>query len=190
MELSSTANTNISGTTDAVEVLSNLHTERGESWTATARRDRFELSDAHDRTYSVSVSTLPYAELSIRVGGVMGTVLEPLPHPLPVMKVNERLWLFSVLATATLSFDGSEVFQEMLRECGILGGAHLVMEADEMAEILRMDVKGMYAAAKKRELPGVKRIGRLLRFSRKAFFEWLNRVESPKKEKQVGRLHS
>jgi hypothetical protein len=95
-----------------------------------------------------------------------------------------------VLASATLAFNGPEAFQETLRACGILGGAHLVMEAPEVAEILRMDVKGVYAAAKTKEIPGGKRIGRLLRFSRKVFFDWLNETGVQGKDKPLGRLRA
>ena len=164
--------------------------ERGEAWAAIAGRQMFELSGFHGGPCKIDVDDLAYSELSERLGTVMGNASEPMPSPLPMLNLNERIWLFSVLAAAALAFDGVEPFHEMLRACGIFGSARLVMDADEVAEILQIDVKGVYTAAAKKEIPGVKRIGRLLRFSRKVFFGWLNGVEAPRKEKPLAGLRA
>ena len=50
--------------------------------------------------------------------------------------------------------------------------AQEVMTADEVAELLRVNRKTIYAAFKHGELPG-RRIGGTIRFSRSRLLEWL-----------------
>ncbi len=47
-----------------------------------------------------------------------------------------------------------------------------VLTAAEAASLLRVNVKSVYDAVKRGEIPGVRRIGRSLRFSRRALVEW------------------
>jgi excisionase family DNA binding protein len=49
----------------------------------------------------------------------------------------------------------------------------LVLTAEEVAELLRVDKKTVYAAAANGELPGVRRIGSRLRFYGPALAKWL-----------------
>ena len=48
-----------------------------------------------------------------------------------------------------------------------------VLTADELAAMLRINRKTVYAAFKAGELPGGKRIGGTIRFSRDAVLRWL-----------------
>lgn len=47
------------------------------------------------------------------------------------------------------------------------------LTVDELATLLRMDRKTVYAAIQRGEIPGVRRIGRALRISRDAVLRWL-----------------
>ena len=49
-----------------------------------------------------------------------------------------------------------------------------VLTVDELAEMLRLDRKTVYDAIARREIPGVRRIGRSIRISRRAVIEWLS----------------
>jgi excisionase family DNA binding protein len=48
-----------------------------------------------------------------------------------------------------------------------------VLTIDELAALLRLDNKTVYAAVARGEIPGVRRIGRVLRASREAVLAWL-----------------
>ncbi|MCC7537548.1 MAG: helix-turn-helix domain-containing protein [Deltaproteobacteria bacterium] len=48
-----------------------------------------------------------------------------------------------------------------------------VLTADEVAALLRLERKTVYAAVQRGEIPGARRIGRAIRFSRSAVLEWL-----------------
>ena len=48
-----------------------------------------------------------------------------------------------------------------------------VLTADEVADLLRVNRKTVYAAFKKGEIPGGRRIGGTIRFSRDRVLEWL-----------------
>lgn len=48
-----------------------------------------------------------------------------------------------------------------------------VLTAAEVAKLLRLNRKSIYAAVERGELPGVQRIGRKLRFGRDAVLAWL-----------------
>lgn len=49
-----------------------------------------------------------------------------------------------------------------------------VLTADEVAEILRVNRKTVYAAFKSGEIPGGRRIGGTIRFSRRRVLQWLD----------------
>ena len=46
------------------------------------------------------------------------------------------------------------------------------MKADELAELLRVNRKTVYEAASRDEIPGIVRLGRVIRFRRKAVLAW------------------
>jgi excisionase family DNA binding protein len=48
-----------------------------------------------------------------------------------------------------------------------------VLTVDELAALLRVDRKSAYAAIERREIPGVRQIGRAYRVSRAAVVAWL-----------------
>lgn len=48
-----------------------------------------------------------------------------------------------------------------------------VLTADEVADLLRVNRKTVYAAFKKGEIPGGRRIGGTIRFSRERVLQWL-----------------
>ncbi len=50
----------------------------------------------------------------------------------------------------------------------------LILKADEVAELLRVDRNTIYEAVKRGEVPGVIRMGRILRFRRDAVVHWLS----------------
>lgn len=52
-----------------------------------------------------------------------------------------------------------------------------VLNVDELAEILRMEERLVYASIKRGEIPGVRRFGKrgIIRISRRVFFDWLHR---------------
>ena len=51
------------------------------------------------------------------------------------------------------------------------GAAHDFLSIDEAAALLRVNRNTLYEAAKRNELPGVVKIGRILRVRRSALFE-------------------
>jgi excisionase family DNA binding protein len=54
-----------------------------------------------------------------------------------------------------------------------------VLTADELAALLRVDRKTVYAAFRAGELPGGRRIGGTIRFSRDAVLRWLEEGRGP-----------
>ncbi|MEI8256141.1 MAG: helix-turn-helix domain-containing protein [Deltaproteobacteria bacterium] len=48
-----------------------------------------------------------------------------------------------------------------------------VMTVDELADLLRVDRKSVYAAIQRNEIPGVQRIGKTLRIHRATVVAWL-----------------
>lgn len=48
-----------------------------------------------------------------------------------------------------------------------------VLTVDEVAALLRVDRKSIYAAVARGEVPGVLRLGRLIRFSREVVLRWI-----------------
>ena len=48
-----------------------------------------------------------------------------------------------------------------------------ILNVDELAELLRMNRKSVYAAIRRGEIPGVRRVGRTIRVSRDAVLKWL-----------------
>ncbi|PRP97680.1 Helix-turn-helix domain protein [Enhygromyxa salina] len=48
------------------------------------------------------------------------------------------------------------------------------LKAEELAELLRINRKTIYEAARRDEIPGAIRIGRVLRFRRDAVLAWMS----------------
>ena len=48
-----------------------------------------------------------------------------------------------------------------------------VLTVDEVAALLRVDRKTLYEAVRRREVPGVVRVGRAIRIGRAAFENWV-----------------
>jgi excisionase family DNA binding protein len=48
-----------------------------------------------------------------------------------------------------------------------------VLTVDELAAFLRLDRKSVYAAVRNGEIPGGRRVGRAIRFSRDTVLRWL-----------------
>jgi len=55
---------------------------------------------------------------------------------------------------------------------------HAVLTADEVAKLLRVNRKTVYAAFKQGEIPGGRRIGGTIRFSRARVLEWLGQGQA------------
>ena len=53
-----------------------------------------------------------------------------------------------------------------------------VMKVNEVAEMLRVDRKTIYSMVERGQIPGVRRLGRCLRFSRRALVRWLDDVDA------------
>ena len=51
-----------------------------------------------------------------------------------------------------------------------------VLNVDEVAEVLRMEERLVYASIKRDEIPGVRRFGKrgIIRVSRRVLFDWLH----------------
>jgi len=49
-----------------------------------------------------------------------------------------------------------------------------VLTVDEAAALLRVDRKSIYESIRRGELPGVVRVGRIIRISRPALLQWLS----------------
>lgn len=52
-------------------------------------------------------------------------------------------------------------------------GESPTLTVDEAAALLRVDRKTLYEAVRRKQIPGVVRIGRVIRISRVAFESWL-----------------
>lgn len=48
-----------------------------------------------------------------------------------------------------------------------------VLSVDELAVLLRLERKTVYAAIRRREIPGVRRFGRVIRVCRSTVIDWL-----------------
>jgi excisionase family DNA binding protein len=48
-----------------------------------------------------------------------------------------------------------------------------LLTAEELAALLRVQPKTVYAAIRRRQIPGIVRVGRLIRISRTAVLAWL-----------------
>jgi excisionase family DNA binding protein len=55
---------------------------------------------------------------------------------------------------------------------------HEALTVDEVAHLLRVDRKSVYAMIQRHELPGVRRIGKAIRISRTAVVAWLRDGQS------------
>jgi excisionase family DNA binding protein len=55
---------------------------------------------------------------------------------------------------------------------------HPILTVDELAELLRVDRKSVYAAIQRKEIPGVQRIGKTIRISRDAVLTWIRDGQS------------
>lgn len=53
-----------------------------------------------------------------------------------------------------------------------------VLTAEELAELMLLDRKTIYAAIKRGQIPGVRRIGRAIRISARTVRAWLNEGEA------------
>lgn len=60
-----------------------------------------------------------------------------------------------------------------------------VLTVDETAELLSVDRKTLYAAIKRNEIPGVRRIGRSIRIHRETFLEWFSSNSIPQENNHV-----
>ncbi|MCC7537483.1 MAG: helix-turn-helix domain-containing protein [Deltaproteobacteria bacterium] len=54
-----------------------------------------------------------------------------------------------------------------------------VLTVDEVAALLRLERKTVYAALRRGEIPGARRIGRAIRLSRSAVLRWLAEGQGP-----------
>ena len=57
-----------------------------------------------------------------------------------------------------------------------------VLNADEVAELLRVDRKTVYSMVARKKLPGCRRVGRCLRFHRDRILQWLADAEPSHRE--------
>ncbi len=60
----------------------------------------------------------------------------------------------------------------------------LLLTADEVGALLRISRKAVYALIERRQLPGVRRIGRRVRIDRRELLDWLdhNCASSPEEK--------
>jgi excisionase family DNA binding protein len=72
--------------------------------------------------------------------------------------------------------------EEILRDAGVNAAATAMVEpspamtiltVDELAALLRVERKTVYAAITRGDIPGVRRVGRSIRISRDAVLDWL-----------------
>lgn len=56
------------------------------------------------------------------------------------------------------------------------GGLPAIVTVEEVAKLLRVNRKTVYEAIKRREVPGVRRIGGTIRISRDAVLGWLEKA--------------
>ncbi|MFV8754702.1 helix-turn-helix domain-containing protein [Nannocystaceae bacterium ST9] len=54
-----------------------------------------------------------------------------------------------------------------------------ILDAEDVAGLLRTTRTAVYAMVERRQLPGVMRIGRRVRFRRDALLTWLGSLEEP-----------
>lgn len=69
-----------------------------------------------------------------------------------------------------------------------LAGSSALPEAltvDEVASLLRVDRKSVYAAVSRGEIPGVLRVGRLIRFSREAVLRWVREGQAASRTRRT-----
>ena len=59
-----------------------------------------------------------------------------------------------------------------------------VLTVDELAAFLRVDRKTVYAQIDRGEIPGTRRVGRVIRVSRDAVLEWLRQGRLSRSEKK------
>jgi len=60
-----------------------------------------------------------------------------------------------------------------------------VLTVDEVAELLRVDRKSIYAAVARGEVPGVLRVGRLIRFSREVVLRWVREGQAASRTRRT-----
>lgn len=60
-----------------------------------------------------------------------------------------------------------------------------VLTADEVAALLRVDRKSIYAAVARGEVPGVLRLGRLIRFSREVVLRWVHEGQAASRTRRT-----
>lgn len=60
-----------------------------------------------------------------------------------------------------------------------------VLTADEVASLLRVDRKSVYAAVARDEIPGVLRVGRLIRFSREVVLRWVREGQASSRTRRT-----
>ena len=60
-----------------------------------------------------------------------------------------------------------------------------VLTADEVAALLRVDRKSIYAAVARDEVPGVLRLGRLIRFSREVVLRWVREGQAASRTRRI-----
>jgi excisionase family DNA binding protein len=53
-----------------------------------------------------------------------------------------------------------------------------VLTVDELADLMRMDRKSIYAAIQRKEIPGVRRLGKAIRIHRETVLRWLRDGQS------------
>src|SRR5262249_52784351 len=59
------------------------------------------------------------------------------------------------------------------------------MTVDELAALLRVNRKTVYAAIEAGEIPGVKRLGRVIRLYRRTVLEWAVKEDRPKRRERL-----
>jgi excisionase family DNA binding protein len=59
------------------------------------------------------------------------------------------------------------------------------LTVDEVAALLRVERKAIYAAVQRREIPGAFRVGRLLRFKRAVVIAWLAESHDPPRARRA-----
>lgn len=59
-----------------------------------------------------------------------------------------------------------------------------VLTVEEVAALLRVDRKSIYAAVARGDVPGVLRLGRLIRFSRELVLRWVREGQIPSRTRR------
>jgi len=62
-------------------------------------------------------------------------------------------------------------------------GLPQVMKVIEVARLLRLNSKTVYELVARGEIPGARRVGRTIRFSRDVLLEWMNAQERASRRK-------